>query len=186
MEHSASSRLAGCDKNSEAERLLALEKINCRRMFFSRQAAKVAKEKHEYFCNGFARLLPFSSAFHDSSRLILAIARLTRNYASRVYSDPLAGRGPCGRPPWLGNQFPIRGADGHKGRALQMANTTHERPKVSLHALSLRRNNSAARLSLRLCEKTLCGSISSAALRENIYATARIDLHHSKSFICFC
>ena len=46
-----------------------------------------------------------------------------------VYSDPLAGCGPCGRPPWQGNQFPIWGADGHKGRALQMADTTHERPK---------------------------------------------------------
>ena len=79
---------------------------------FSRQAAKVAKEKHEYFCNGFTRLLPFSSDFHDSSRLILAVARLTRNYALRVHSDPLAGRGPCDRPPWLGNQFPSRGTEG--------------------------------------------------------------------------
>ena len=43
-----------------------------------------------------------------------------------------AGRGPCGRPPLQGNQFPIRGADGHKGRALQMAEMTHERPKGTL------------------------------------------------------
>ncbi len=42
------------------------------------------------------------------------------------------------------NQFPIRGADGHKGRALQMADTTLPRPKVSLRSLILRDNNSAA------------------------------------------
>ena len=41
--------------------------------------------------------------------------------ALRVHSDPLAGCGPCGRPPLQDNQFPILGADGHKGRALQMA-----------------------------------------------------------------
>ena len=62
-----------------------------------------------------------AATFHDSSRLMLAFARVVRNYALRVHSDPLAGRGPCGRPPWQGNQFPILGADGHKGRALQMA-----------------------------------------------------------------
>ena len=127
-----------------------------------------------------------AATFHDFSLLSKTYARyrsLIADYALRVHSDPLAGCGPCGRPPLQGNQFPIRGADGHKGRALQMADTTHERPKVSLRALSLRRNNSAARLSLRLCEKTLCGSISSAAPRENIYAAARIDLHHSKGFM---
>ena len=95
----------------------------------------------------------FATTFYDSSRLMLTIARLAQNYALRVHSDPLAGRYPCGRPPWLGNQFPIRGADGHKGRALQMADTAHERPKVSPHALILRGNNSAAQLSLRLREK---------------------------------
>ena len=84
------------------------------------------------------------ATFHDSSRLMLAVARVVRNYALRVHSDPLAGRGPCGRPPWQDNQFPIRGAAGHKGRALQMAGTTLERPKVSLRALILRDNNSAA------------------------------------------
>ena len=63
---------------------------------------------------------------------MLAIARLAQKYALRVHSDPLAGRGPCGRPPLQGNQFPIRGADGHKGRALQMAEMTHERPKGTL------------------------------------------------------
>ena len=58
-----------------------------------------------------------AATFHDSSRLMLAFARVVRNYALRVHSDPLAGRGPCGRPPWQDNQFPIRGADGHKGEA---------------------------------------------------------------------
>ena len=32
---------------------------------------------------------------------------------------PIAGCGPRGRPPFQGNQFPIRGADGHKGRPLR-------------------------------------------------------------------
>ena len=125
---------------------------------FSRQAAKVAKEKHEYFCNDFPRLM-------------LAIARLAQKYAIRVHSDSLAGRGPCDRTPLQDNQFPIRGANGHKGRALQMAGTTHKRPRGSLRGLILRSNTSVARLSPRL--------------REKIYtAAARIDLHHSKGFSC--
>ena len=107
---------------------------------FSRQAAKVAKEKHEYFCNDFPRLM-------------LAIARLAQKYAIRVHSHPLAGRGPCDRTPLQDNQFPIRGANGHKGRALQMAGTTHKRPKGSLRGLILRSNNSVARLSPRLLKK---------------------------------
>ena len=124
---------------------------------FSRQAAKVAKEKHEYFCNDFPRLM-------------LAIARLAQKYAIRVHYDPLAGRGPCDRTPLQDNQFPIRGANGHKGRALQMAGTTHKRTRGSLRGLILRSNNSVARLSSRL--------------REKIYtAAARIDLHHSKGFM---
>ena len=53
---------------------------------------------------------------------MLAVARLARNYALRVHSDPLAGCGPCGRPPLQGNQFPIRGADGHKGEAAAKLN----------------------------------------------------------------
>ena len=51
--------------------------------YISRQAAKVAKEKHEYF---------FATTFHDFSRLMLAVACLARKYALRVHSDPLAGR----------------------------------------------------------------------------------------------
>ena len=102
---------------------------------------------------------------------MLAIARLAQKYAIRVHYDPLAGRGPCDRTPLQDNQFPIRGANGHKGRALQMAGTTHKRPKGSLRGLILRSNNSVARLSPRL--------------REKIYtAAARIDLHHSKGFSC--
>jgi len=113
MKHSASPRLAGCDKNAEVEKgLRPLEESNFREIFFSpsrkgrkdldarthplitrcqpmptpwkvfakplrplrlcekratsaryfsRQAAKVAKEKHEYFAaalHGFPRLLP--------------------------------------------------------------------------------------------------------------------------------
>ena len=101
---------------------------------------------------------------------MLAIARLAQKYAIRVHYDPLAGRGPCDRTPLQDNQFPIRGANGHKGRALQMAGTTHKRPKGSLRGLILRSNNSVARLSSRL--------------REKIYtAAARIDLHHSKGFM---
>ena len=84
-----------------------------------------------------------AATFHDFPRLMLAVARLARNNALRVHSDPLAGCGPCGRPPLQGNQFPIRGADGHKGRALQMTDTAHERPKGSPRALILRSNNSA-------------------------------------------
>ena len=52
-------------------------------------------------------------------RLMLAVARLAQKYALRVHSDPLAGR------------------------ALQMADTAHERPKVSLRSLILSGNNSA-------------------------------------------
>ena len=37
-----------------------------------------------------------AATFHDSSRLMLAFARVVRNYALRVHSDPLAGRGPYG------------------------------------------------------------------------------------------
>ena len=125
---------------------------------FSRQAAKVAKEKHEYFCNDFPLLM-------------LAIARLAQKYAIRVHSHPLAGRGPCDRPPLQDNQFPIQGANGHKGRALQMAGTTHKRTRGSLRGLILRSNNSVARLSPRLREKLFT-------------AAARIDLHHSKGFSC--
>ena len=83
------------------------------------------------FATAFHDVCFLAATFHDSSRLMLAVARLAPNYALRVHSDPLAGRGPCDRPPWQGNKFPIRGADGHKGRALQMADTTHERPKAS-------------------------------------------------------
>ena len=100
----------------------------CRGIFF-RQAAKAAKEKHEIFAAAFHGLCFFSS---DSSRLSTTYARcrsLSADYALRVHSDPLAECGPCGRPPWQGNQFPFRGADGHKGRAMQMTDTTHERPK---------------------------------------------------------
>ena len=47
-----------------------LEKNNFREIFYSRQAAKVAKEKHGYFCSGF-------------SRLMLAVARLAQK---KLYS----------------------------------------------------------------------------------------------------
>ena len=134
------------------------EKSNCSGIIFLAKAAKVAKEKHEYFCNDFPRLM-------------LAIARLAQKYAIRVHSDPLAGRGPCDRTPLQDNQFPIRGADGHKGRALQMAGTTHKRTRGSLRGLILRSNNSVARLSPRLREKIFT-------------AAARIDLNHSKGFSC--
>ena len=36
-----------------------------------------------------------ATTFHDSSRLMLAVARLARKYAIRVLSDPLAGCGPA-------------------------------------------------------------------------------------------
>ena len=81
----------------------------------------------------------------------------------------LAGCGPCGRPPLQGKLFPIWGADGHKGRTLQMADTTHERPKVSLRALIFRSYNSAARLSPRLCGKIY------TPLRESTCITARVS-----------
>ena len=87
---------------------------------------------------------------------------------------------PCDRPPWQGNQFPIRGADGHKGRALQMDDTTHKRPKVSPRAPQKAECLSAISASQSY---HLRGSISSAAPRENIYAAARIDLHHCKGFM---
>ena len=121
--------------NSEVESgLRTYEESNCRRIFFLAKPQRSQRRS----------MNDLVATFHDSSRLMLAVARVVRNYALRVHSDPLAGRGPCGRPPWQDNQFPIRGADGHKGRALQMAGTTLERPKVSLRALILRDNNSAA------------------------------------------
>ena len=123
------------------------------------------------FATAFHDVCFLAATFHDSSRLSTTYARcrsLSADYAPRVHSDPLAGRGPCDRPPWQGNQFTIRGADGHKGRALQMADTTLERPKVSRRALILGGNNSAAQLSPRLCEKIY------TSLRESTCITARV------------
>ena len=115
-----------------------------------------------------------AATFHDFSLLSKTYARyrsLIADYALRVHSDPLAGCGPCGRPPLQGNQFPIRGADGHKGRALQMADTTHERPKVSPLSPHKAEGPSAVSASHTY---HLCGSIISAALREKSYNQALV------------
>ena len=44
-----------------------LEKNNFREIFYSRQAAKVAKEKHEYFCSGFSRLFTTYARYRSLS-----------------------------------------------------------------------------------------------------------------------
>ena len=84
MKHSASPRLAGCGKNAKVSlRSLILRGNNsaalreeiytlCERRtsfreFFSRQAAKVAKEKREYFCNDFPRLFTTYARYRSLS-----------------------------------------------------------------------------------------------------------------------
>ena len=101
---------------------------------------------------------------------MLAIARLAQKYAIRVHYDPLAGRGPCGRTPLQDNQFPIRGANGHKGRALQMADTTHERPEGS--RLSPQKAEGLSAISASHSHH-LRGSTNSAAPREKTYTLLR-------------
>ena len=96
----ASPRLAGCGKNAKVSlRSLILRGNNsaalreeiytlCERRtsfreFFSRQAAKVAKEKREYFCNDFPRLMLFSN---DFPRLFTTYARY-RSLSAEVCSS---------------------------------------------------------------------------------------------------
>ena len=90
MKHSASSRLAGCDKNSETfsassvlnlpsslrgwQGVTRIPRLRAALLFreeqlprdtFSRQAAKVAKEKREYFCSDFPRLFTTSARYRS-------------------------------------------------------------------------------------------------------------------------
>ena len=44
-----------------------LEKNNFRELFYSHQAAKVAKEKHGYFCSGFPRLFTTYACYRSLS-----------------------------------------------------------------------------------------------------------------------
>ena len=120
----------------------------------------------------------FAAACHDVCFFSSDFPRLFTTFQD-LCSLSLAYRGLCssctfrssGRPPLQGNQFPIRGADGHKGRALQMADTTHERPKVSPRAPHKAEGPSAVSASHTY---HLCGSINSAALREKSYNQALV------------
>ena len=57
------------------------EKNHCREIFF---LAKVAKVKHEYFCSGLITAYAcLATTFHDSSRLMLAVARLALKIVRR-------------------------------------------------------------------------------------------------------